>query len=84
MTSANKLLKRCPCGSDPVKLCIIDAGQGGKYAYATGPCCNEWHVEFRTDYENLESDKCMELAIKAWNSSPRGFNIFSWGGWGNR
>jgi len=64
-------LKPCPCGKTPERLCISDAGQGGKWANVSGYCCGEWTIEFRTSYEALDSDKCMEYAIQAWNESPR-------------
>jgi hypothetical protein len=62
-------LKPCPCGKTPSSLLLID--NGAKWAYATGDCCNEWHIEFRTMYNNLESDECMALAFYAWNSARR-------------
>lgn len=66
----NDLLS-CPCGETPKKLIICDAGQGGKWANVTGDCCAEWTIEFRTQYEKLDSNECMELAIEAWNEAPR-------------
>jgi len=65
-------LKKCPCGETPSKLWITDAGQGGKWAHVAGMCCNEWMIEFRTEYNGLDSDKCMELAIENWNEAKRG------------
>jgi len=53
---------------------MTDAGQGAKYANAAGNCCGEWMIEFRTNYEPFHSDKCMELAIAAWNNAPRAAN----------
>lgn len=64
-------LKPCPCGAVPTDLSIIDNGQGGKWASATGNCCGEWSIEFRTKFAALDSDKCKELARKAWNLAPR-------------
>ena len=64
-------LKKCPCGATPKELSITDAGQGGKYAMVSSDCCGEWEIEFRTEYNNIESDECNELAIKAWNNAPR-------------
>lgn len=66
-----KELELCPCGKTPEGLYIADAGQGGKWAYVYGDCCNVWEIEFRTEYNALESDKCMALAIEAWNEAPR-------------
>jgi hypothetical protein len=62
-------LKSCPCGETPKSLLLVD--NGAKWAYATGDCCNEWHVEFRTGYNKLESSECMALAIEAWNLATR-------------
>ena len=64
-------LKQCPCGKLPARLNILDANQGGKWAIASGDCCAEWLIEFRTGYEALESDACMDLAVEAWNDAPR-------------
>lgn len=66
------MLKKCPCGYFPRELIINDAGQGGKYAFVSGDCCDEWLTEFRSDYKDLNSQECMDLAIKAWNNAPRG------------
>ena len=65
-------LKPCPCGAVPGALAIYDIGQGGKWAMCYGDCCSEWHIEFRTGYAPLDSDECMQTAIEAWNSAPRG------------
>ena len=68
-------LKPCPCGQIPDSLNIYDANQSGKYAFVQGNCCGEWLIEFRTDYEPLDSEKCMESAIQAWNDTSRGVAI---------
>lgn len=68
-------LKPCPCGQVPEKLAIGEAGQGSKWALAYGDCCNEWMIEFRTRYEPLDSEACMQFAIEAWNNSPRGVHV---------
>ncbi len=65
-------LKPCPCGKIPTELHISDAGQGGKWANVCGNCCDEWMLEFRTDYNNLDSDECMKLAVDWWNDAGRG------------
>ena len=65
-------LKRCPCGKIPESVDIYDACQGGKWAFVTGSCCDEWHIEFRAEYKAIDSDECMVLAIEAWNDAPRG------------
>ena len=64
-------LKKCQCGKTPKHLDITDAGQGGKWANASGDCCGEWTVEFRTGYHALDSKECMERAIEYWNDAPR-------------
>jgi hypothetical protein len=61
----------CPCGQTPKEL-LIEEGYISKYAYVSGQCCNEWEAQFITNYSALDSDECMELAIKRWNSLPRG------------
>jgi hypothetical protein len=62
-------LNPCPCGKTPTKLCLCDAGQGGKWANVSGDCCNEWTLEFRTEYNALDSEKCIELATERWNEA---------------
>ena len=65
-------LKKCPCGKTPKRLGIEADGRGGKWAYVMSyDCCGEWMVEFRTQYEDTGSAKCMEYAIRAWNNTPR-------------
>jgi hypothetical protein len=61
----------CPCGVTPNKLHIVDNGQGGKWANCSGDCCGEWTIEFRTNYEKLNTAACYELAVRAWNEAPR-------------
>lgn len=67
-----ELIKPCPCGKIPDKIYAVDNGQGRKWAQAYGNCCGEWSVEFRTEYNEIDSDKCNKLAIEAWNEAPRG------------
>ncbi len=61
----------CPCGKTPNKLCLTDAGQGMKWAWASCDICGEWSIEFRTRYHPLDSKECMDLAIADWNDAPR-------------
>lgn len=68
---SNAGLAACPCGRTPSRLQLTDNGQGGKWASATGDCCGEWGIEFRTMYNDLESTECYKLACDAWNSAPR-------------
>jgi hypothetical protein len=63
-------LKRCPCGKIPKGLTISE-GNCSKWAYVSGSCCGEWEVEFFTDYNELPSQKCLELATEAWNGANR-------------
>ena len=65
-------LAKCPCGEVPGSLLIQDAGQGGKWARVSGSCCDEWSIEFRTDYSALDSESCKALAEAAWNQALRG------------
>lgn len=69
-------LKTCPCGETPKSLLLVD--NGAKWAYATGDCCNEWHIEFRTGYNKLESSECMALAVEAWNLATRKPSNAAW------
>lgn len=63
-------LKPCPCGETPTELLIdVDENQGYKYAHTYGDCCNEWSIEFRSQYK--QGDELMSLAVQAWNDSPR-------------
>ena len=63
-------LLACPCGKVPNDVFVVE-GDSCKRAYVAGICCGEWHIEFRTNYEDLKSEKCKKLAIKAWNEAPR-------------
>lgn len=67
-------LAPCPCGQTPTRVDIYDACQGGKWANVVPNCCGEWMIEFRTNYEKLDSEACMELARAAWNAAPRANN----------
>lgn len=67
----NEMLKPCPCGGEISMLVITDAGQGGKFALVGGSCCGEWMIEFHTEYYDISSSECMNLAITAWNAAPR-------------
>ena len=71
---SNGGLAACPCGKVPDELAIMDGGQGSKWAFASGSCCGEWHIEFRTNYHALDSDACKKLAREAWNGTPRAAN----------
>lgn len=68
-------LAACPCGRPIDELQITDAGQGGKWANVSGNCCGEWMIAFHTNYEKLTSERCMALAIAAWNEAPRAANV---------
>ena len=59
----------CPCGEIPERLCIVE--QGGKYAMVCGNCCDDWHIEFRTNYHAFGSPELNALALAAWNKAPR-------------
>ena len=63
-------LKSCPCGKTPTALQITSSGNS-KWAWVSGNCCGEWNVEFRTQYNPLDSPECMNLATEAWNSAER-------------
>lgn len=65
-------LSKCPCGTTPKELWICENGQGSKYASASGDCCGEWNIEFKTQYHGLDTQECMALAVSAWNEAGRG------------
>ena len=65
-------LKPCPCGQTPKNLCIVPSADGSKWAYVYGGCCGDWNIEFRTNYNRLDSDECMKIAIEYWNDAERG------------
>lgn len=66
----NKLVP-CPCGKTPTRLHVNDAGQGMRWAHVAGNCCGDWELEFRTEYNALDSEKCYQLAVERWNEAPR-------------
>lgn len=68
--SDSRRLLSCPCGEVPESLHVI-AGDTCKWAFAYGGCCGEWHVEFRTEYHDIESPECMDLAVDKWNAAQR-------------
>lgn len=63
-------LNVCPCGKVPVSL-FISPGGSCKRAYVCGECCGEWNIEFRTQYHELDSAECEDLAREAWNDATR-------------
>jgi len=70
ISDLNTLLP-CPCGKVPTELHLVDNGQGFKWANASGDCCGEWMIEFRTEYYKLDSPAAMNLAFHAWNAALR-------------
>ena len=66
----NTKLKPCPCGETPRTLHLTPGD--GKWAWVSGDCCNEWTIEFITKGFALDTDSCMEQAIKFWNEATRG------------
>ena len=65
----DKLLP-CACGKIPSSLNLYEAGSA-KWAFASGSCCGEWHIEFRTGYYKLNTQECMDRAIAAWQAASR-------------
>jgi hypothetical protein len=63
--------KMCPCGKVPDAL-IVEAGSTAKDAVVSGNCCNEWLIEFSTNFHVFGSKKMHELALIAWNRAGRG------------
>lgn len=66
----DEALKPCPCGQTPTTLQLFGAPPQ-KYTMAAGDCCNEWIIEFRSQYERDDA-KLQDLAAKAWNAMQRG------------
>lgn len=69
---SNETLLPCPCGATPTKLDIAGEHERAKWARCQGDCCSEWSVEYRNNYTSIHSDESMVLAVKAWNTAPRG------------
>lgn len=63
-------LKPCPCGQTPAYLCITP-GDTCKWAWVSGSCCSDWHIEMRTDYLPLDDARLMVKAAECWNLAPR-------------
>jgi hypothetical protein len=76
ISDTNKKLTPCPCGKTPTKLLIH--GEDAKWKWATGDCCNEWHVEFRTGYKEAHTFDCALRAIDAWNNATRPTPSIKW------
>lgn len=72
MTAEPEALATCPCGQVPPRLTVWGDNEEPKYAYASGYCCGEWHVEFRNNHERIGSPASIALATAAWNHAPRG------------
>jgi hypothetical protein len=64
-------LKECPCGQVPTGLSIFMDYSRAKWGYAAGNCCGEWSIEFRNNYNAVNSDETRALASEAWNRAPR-------------
>lgn len=67
------MLKQCPCGKTPESLIIqaCDGNRNPKWAMVGGDCCDEWLVEYRNQYVDIDSDEAMLKAVAAWNDAPR-------------
>ncbi len=63
-------LKKCPCGKFPQKLHTIQ-GETAKWGYASGDCCDDWNVEFRTVNYDFSSKESYKSAVGYWNNAPR-------------
>lgn len=69
-------LKPCPCGAVPDKLRIAyPSNNNQSRATASGNCCKAWRILYHTQDNYLSTDKCMALAIEAWNLAPRALPI---------
>ena len=63
-------LKKCPCGDTPTEL-FINGSDRDKWMLVSGTCCDEWFIDFRSNYLKLDDPELMKLAIIAWNETPR-------------
>ncbi len=62
-------LKHCPCGATPTALNLSE-GSTYRWGYASGNCCSQWEIEFRTKGRPNEPEY-MQAAIDEWNLAPR-------------
>lgn len=63
-------LEPCPCGKTPTKLVIMGSAPC-KWAHASGDCCGEWMIEFRSNYLAFDDATCIAHARAAWHDAPR-------------
>ena len=68
----DELIKPCPCGQTPDKIIIQAEHQKPKFALAVPSCCEEWWIEYRNGYADIDSDAGKANALTAWNNAPRG------------
>lgn len=66
------VLARFPCGQVPTFLHIDSDHDCPKWARCAGNCCSEWWLEYRNNYNDIDSCEAATLAEKAWNEAPRG------------
>ena len=64
-------IAKCPCGKTPNSLGIMADTSRPKWAFVYPDCCEEWHIEFRANYNHIDSFECKHLAFTAWNNAPR-------------
>lgn len=62
-------LKPCPCGKVPTALNVFEGDC--KWYQASGNCCGEWLIEFRSHYRKVDSPEAYQLAVEAWNKAAR-------------
>lgn len=65
-------LKECPCGKVPTELNIErQESTAGKWGYVSGGCCDWWQIEFRLQYDKVDSEEAKKRASITWNNAPR-------------
>ena len=63
------VLTKCPCGETPTVIVVLENGHYGSCAFAVPDCCDEWAVQFNTEYQVGIALK--PLAVRAWNKAKR-------------
>ena len=66
------VLKPCPCGKTPERLCI-DAGSTFRWRQVSGDCGCGWMFETRVDtMRKADAEKDYEECAEEWNQMARG------------
>ena len=74
----NMILQQCPCGETPIFLNIRRGFTEETGIAEPVDCCDTWYINFDLEGYELYSDRCMGLAIIAWNRRPWGGGFFEY------